>query len=537
MQDKMIGEKIREYRLKKGLTQDTLAAELHISSQAVSKWETGQTMPDISLLVPLSKVLEVGVNELLGGDRRAEHERIWQRALAFGEELTLLAAEDAVKEFPDDETFLYRRACDEYHIGTRKDITRAKAYQYLGRAARHFSDLHIKYPEDDNYTSWLADVYLARGERDRALDLALTIKDTEKQGRYVAKCLGGDEEKRFKQKKLKKRMDDLYYYLLELNTRESIDAAHSLLEVMMPEGKALRNRYWDVFIKDACLCLDEGDVEGYEEKLTMAYETVMAYDKLPRELLKYPDPLFDRLQNDRDKPLEIYAFMDEFLYLEKLDHPASLKLKRRIVEEHLTYHRLWRHEWIAFYQFCRDHICGGSYLNFGTSFNVTDEEEKSGMESFFDKREHGNEGLIEYYKHEIERLVGGGKMRGFVAHTLNLIFAYCNCGDKTEYARLPIPDEYRAVPEGARVLSIVDIMVMRNFENCGIEKRLLEHALEWSKKDGFTHAEVYIRDRMVFEEDSKKFDELVVLYEKFGFAILHDLTENGKRQYIMQKEL
>ena len=41
MQEKLIGEKIREYRLKKGMTQDALAAELHVSSQAVSKWETG----------------------------------------------------------------------------------------------------------------------------------------------------------------------------------------------------------------------------------------------------------------------------------------------------------------------------------------------------------------------------------------------------------------------------------------------------------------------------------------------------------------
>ena len=61
MQEKTIGAKIREYRQKKGLTQDALAAELHVSSQAVSKWENGQTMPDISLLMPISRVLGIGV--------------------------------------------------------------------------------------------------------------------------------------------------------------------------------------------------------------------------------------------------------------------------------------------------------------------------------------------------------------------------------------------------------------------------------------------------------------------------------------------
>ena len=101
MQEKTIGAKIREYRQKKGLTQDALAAELHVSSQAVSKWENGQTMPDISLLMPISRVLGIGVNDLLGGDRRAEYEREWQRALPFGDELALLAAEDAFYDLKD----------------------------------------------------------------------------------------------------------------------------------------------------------------------------------------------------------------------------------------------------------------------------------------------------------------------------------------------------------------------------------------------------------------------------------------------------
>ena len=120
MQEKTIGEKIREYRQKRGLTQDALAAELHVSSQAVSKWENGQTMPDISLLMPLSRVLGIGVNELLGGDRREEFEQRWQQMVRYGEDMTLLVAEEALEEFPDDETFLYRRACDLYHIGKRK---------------------------------------------------------------------------------------------------------------------------------------------------------------------------------------------------------------------------------------------------------------------------------------------------------------------------------------------------------------------------------------------------------------------------------
>ena len=116
--EKTIGEKIREYRQKKGLTQDALAAELHISSQAISKWENGQTMPDISLLMPLSMVLGIGLNDLLGGDLRASFEKRFQEAVRYGEQATLVVSEEALREFPDDETFQYRRACDEYFLGT-----------------------------------------------------------------------------------------------------------------------------------------------------------------------------------------------------------------------------------------------------------------------------------------------------------------------------------------------------------------------------------------------------------------------------------
>jgi len=58
---------IRRAREEKHLTQEQLAATLHVSSKAVSKWETGAGFPDISLLEPLSKALELSVIELLAG--------------------------------------------------------------------------------------------------------------------------------------------------------------------------------------------------------------------------------------------------------------------------------------------------------------------------------------------------------------------------------------------------------------------------------------------------------------------------------------
>ena len=59
---------IRRLREKKKMTQEELAEKIFVSGKAVSKWETGNGLPDISLLEPLAKALDISVIELLSGD-------------------------------------------------------------------------------------------------------------------------------------------------------------------------------------------------------------------------------------------------------------------------------------------------------------------------------------------------------------------------------------------------------------------------------------------------------------------------------------
>lgn len=63
-----LGARIVKYRKEKGMTQETLAEKLGVSSQAVSKWENDVSCPDISLLPQLSRVLGVTTDELLTGN-------------------------------------------------------------------------------------------------------------------------------------------------------------------------------------------------------------------------------------------------------------------------------------------------------------------------------------------------------------------------------------------------------------------------------------------------------------------------------------
>lgn len=68
MNQEKIGKFISKLRKEKKLTQEELGEKLHISSKSISRWENGKCMPDISLLIPLSEILEVSVNELILGE-------------------------------------------------------------------------------------------------------------------------------------------------------------------------------------------------------------------------------------------------------------------------------------------------------------------------------------------------------------------------------------------------------------------------------------------------------------------------------------
>ena len=65
------GALIAQARKEKELTQGELAQALHVSTQAVSKWERGLNFPDITLLEPLAEQLELTVSELMSGERNA----------------------------------------------------------------------------------------------------------------------------------------------------------------------------------------------------------------------------------------------------------------------------------------------------------------------------------------------------------------------------------------------------------------------------------------------------------------------------------
>jgi len=74
MNTQKVAQQISALRKSKGITQSELGERVGVSFQAVSKWERGETLPDIAVLPDLARVLETSIdNILLGGEKQIEY--------------------------------------------------------------------------------------------------------------------------------------------------------------------------------------------------------------------------------------------------------------------------------------------------------------------------------------------------------------------------------------------------------------------------------------------------------------------------------
>ena len=87
----MFSQNLKTLRRAKGLSQEELAARLHVARQTVSKWENGLSVPDADLLIRLAEIFEVPVGKLLGDpvDIPEQTDRVAEKL----EQLNLLLAE------------------------------------------------------------------------------------------------------------------------------------------------------------------------------------------------------------------------------------------------------------------------------------------------------------------------------------------------------------------------------------------------------------------------------------------------------------
>jgi len=307
-----IGQKIKFLRRKNDLTQEKLADLLGVSYQAVSKWETGISCPDLALIAPLTKLLHVSADELLGltdvspDKNRAELEEAYQQTWKNGDlEARYCICKTAVREYPKDMEFLNRFAWAEaMRAFSFADDTECRGEQEkaVRRWARVIEDTPAGAVRSDAIRGIVQ--YLSiLGRREEAAQYAELYPDGEQITKDAVRgwCLVGEEKMRHHQRRLDHAMLELLN-LLGNTTPQGCAAQESILKTLIPDGNYL---YYHWFLRDirrrqAVFAVEAGKYAQAIELLRDAFAHAAAYDKIDRTpgVYRYTGPYFDRLEFD-----------------------------------------------------------------------------------------------------------------------------------------------------------------------------------------------------------------------------------------------
>ncbi len=104
-----LGQFLQALRKERGLTQEQLGERLHVSGKTVSRWETGTYMPPVEMLLALSELYGVSINELVNGERIAPED-----VPARAEAALTAALKDAPFHLKERQQF-WRRKWDREH--------------------------------------------------------------------------------------------------------------------------------------------------------------------------------------------------------------------------------------------------------------------------------------------------------------------------------------------------------------------------------------------------------------------------------------
>ena len=112
-----VGDVIKKYRKRKGMTQEQIAARLGVTAPAVNKWEKGGSLPDVALLAPIARLLGITTDELLSFKDDLTDEEISQYLSKLQEDLerrdfhdVFLSAKQKIEEYPSCEKLIWQAA-------------------------------------------------------------------------------------------------------------------------------------------------------------------------------------------------------------------------------------------------------------------------------------------------------------------------------------------------------------------------------------------------------------------------------------------
>lgn len=318
-----INENIKRLRREKNITQEKLAEYLNITTQAVSKWERNETLPDITMILPIASYFDVSTDELLGVDAAKNEAKIQEYLNEFRnlqicgkwEEEKALTIK-AHKEFPNDFriTYWYIRAIIN-RADTPADVILSHADEITGLCERILAECSIDNIRNEAIHI-LAQINRTQGNVEKSFELLDRLPDW-----YSTK-------NQLKEQLFDKKTDE-WWDCVSINCFELADfALNKLLKIIWHSDKPFDNkikislRIVDYLLK----ILDETNYELLYNPIALIYGEIGKQCHIAgksEQVIKY-----------WDIGLSYAKKWDDFLASEKII-PFAPKLKQNLAE-------LWR---------------------------------------------------------------------------------------------------------------------------------------------------------------------------------------------------
>jgi len=181
-----IAENLKALRKGQDLTQEEMAEILGVSAQSVSKWERGETYPDITLLPTIANLFKVSLDALVGMDKindthaRTEVFTEGQKHLREGNTQAAAAVyAEALKTFPNDTNFM-----SELAMALALDSDPAKLNQSISLCERTLSGNTTEKVRHTTRAA-LCFIYLKAGEREKAITAAQNLPHARESREHV----------------------------------------------------------------------------------------------------------------------------------------------------------------------------------------------------------------------------------------------------------------------------------------------------------------------------------------------------------------
>lgn len=299
-----IGEKIKELRHKNDMTQEKLANYLCVSYQSVSKWETGVTSPDISLIVPLSRLFKVTTDELFGIDNenalRSEFDEVYKNYWLKDMEEMYKKAKQAVAEFPGDFKYLGWLASMEYYFAFDEDYRSGGSLDFfhsmLEKSEKHYETVIENCTDSDIRQKAIYGIILDlkyQGKLDEAKNYAELYPEHQSYNRdmILELCTEGEELLKIRQKiihtKIKETLEALsslwqFQNLESIYTKTAIDISEAIIYAAIPDENYLSFTWelYQLYLKRAECQMNENSYDDAIKSLEKAKNYAREKDKM-----------------------------------------------------------------------------------------------------------------------------------------------------------------------------------------------------------------------------------------------------------------